>query len=56
MNTVYIVVEDGLVQTVYSTDPQTEVVLCDLDNLDIEEKKETEALVAIIRTTANQVY
>ena len=54
MSQVYIVVEEGLVQTVYSTDPNIEVTLCDLD--DYEAKKETEAFVAIVRATTHQVY
>ena len=56
MNQVYIVVEDGLVQTVYSTDPNTEVILCDLDTFEAEEKKATEACIAIARAVCHQVY
>ena len=54
MNQIYIVVEDGLVQTVYSTDPKIEVTLCDLD--DYETRQETEAVVAIVRATTHQIY
>ena len=56
MNQIYIVVEDGLVQTVYSTDPKVEVTICDLDTFDVKEKKETEAFIAIARATIHQVY
>lgn len=55
----YIVVEDGLVQTVYSTDPNVEVTLCDLDidfTADLDLKKETEAFIEIIRATTHQIY
>ena len=54
MSQLYIVVEDGLVQTVYSTDPQVEVTLCDLDAF--ESRKETEAFIQIVRATTHQVY
>lgn len=54
MSQIYVVVEDGLVQTVYSTDPKAEVVLCDLD--DSESRKETEAFIQIVRATTHQVY
>ena len=54
MTQIYVVVEDGLVQTIYSTDPKVEVTLCDLD--DYETKKETEAFIQIVRATTHQVY
>lgn len=54
MSQIYVVVEDGLVQTIYSTDPKVEVTLCDLD--DFETKKETEALIQVVRATTHQVY
>ena len=54
MSQIYVVVEDGLVQTIYSTDPQVEVTLCDLD--DLETKKETEALIQSVRATTHQIY
>ena len=56
---IYIVVEDGLVQTVYSTDPNIEVKLCDLDidfTEDLDLKRETEAFIEILRATTHQVY
>ena len=54
MTQIYVVVEDGLVQTIYSTDPKVEVTLCDLD--DSETRQETEAFVAIARSTTHQIY
>jgi hypothetical protein len=59
MSQIYIVVEDGLVQTVYSTDPNVEVTLCDLDvdfTVDVDAKNQTEAFIEVIRATTHQVY
>lgn len=59
MTKLYIVVEDGLVQTVYSTDPNVEVTLCDLDvdfTVDVDAKNQTEAFIKAIRATTYQVY
>lgn len=56
MNTVYIIVEDGLVQTVYSLDPNTDVVLCDLDTFDLDERAASEKLIESLRDNAHQIY
>jgi hypothetical protein len=55
-STVYIITEDGLVQSVFSTDADTEVILCDLDTFDADEKRYTEATIDVARATAYQVY
>jgi hypothetical protein len=59
MNKIYIVVEDGLVQTVYSTDPAIEVTICDLDinfTEDLDLKKEVETFIETLRATTHQIY
>lgn len=57
--TVYIVVEDGLVQEVYVEAPwgaNTEVVLCDKDTTDLAEKAAVESMVDWLPDVAHKVY
>ena len=54
---VYIVVKDGLVQDVFEDNGlDIEVVLCDLDSDEHEERAEIEAFVAQLPDFAKQVY
>lgn len=57
--TVYIVVEDGLVQEVYVRAPfgaNTDVVICDLDVTETEERKANEQLQKELQDIAHKVY
>lgn len=57
--TIYIVVEDGLVQEVYVRAPfgaNTDVVICDLDTTETEECKANEKLQSELQDIAHKVY
>ena len=55
--TVYIVVEDGLVQSVHASfGLNVDVVLCDLDTEDPDERADAENFVAQLPDFAKQVY
>ena len=57
--TIYIVVQEGLVQDVYVKAPwaaDVEVVICDLDAQDNDVIAENEALEKLARETAHHVY
>lgn len=56
MKKVYIIVEDGLVQSVYAEDAEVEVVLIDFDTEDPNEYEDNLKAVEEVRNTANQVY
>lgn len=56
MKKVYIIVEDGLVQSVYADDEKVEVVLIDFDTEDPNEYEANLKAVEEVRNTANQVY
>ena len=56
MKKVYIVVEDGLVQNVYTDDSNVEVVLCDFDTTDPDEYEAVLKTVEEARETAYLVY
>ena len=57
--TVYIVVEDGLVQEVYVRAPfgaNTDVVICDLDVTETKEREANEKLQKELQNIAHKVY
>ena len=57
MKTVYIVVQEGLVQTVYVDEPsEIKVVICDLDSSDDDVIAENEALEKKLMSDAYQIY
>jgi hypothetical protein len=56
MKKVYIVVEDGLVQSVYADDGKVEVVLIDFDTEDHNEYEDNLKVVEEVRKTAYQIY
>lgn len=56
MKKVHIVVESGLVQTVFAEDCEVEVVLHDLDTTSLDEREEIEKEIEDLRRFATQVY
>ena len=55
--TIYIVVQEGLVQTVYMDEPsEIKVVICDLDSTDDDVIAENEALEKKLMSDAYQIY
>ena len=56
MKKVYIIVEDGLVQTVYADEGNVEVELIDLDATDPEEYEAAAKALDEVRKTAHLVY
>lgn len=56
MKKVYIIVEDGLVQTVYADEGNVEVVLIDFDTEDPNEYEDNLKAVEEVRKTAHLVY
>ena len=56
MKKVYIIVEDGLVQSVYADEGNVEVVLIDFDTTDPDEYEANLKAVEEVRNTAHLVY
>jgi hypothetical protein len=57
MKTVYIIVQEGLVQTVYVNEPtEIKVVICDLDSTDDDVIAANEALEKQLMSDAYQIY
>jgi hypothetical protein len=53
---IHIIVEDGLVQTVFAEGVDCEIVIHDLDNDSLDERKEVEREINDLRYFAKQVY
>lgn len=53
---IHIVVEDGLVQTVFAEGVDCEIVIHDLDNDSLDERKEVEREIEDLRYFAKQIY
>ena len=56
MKKVYIVVEDGLVQSVYADESNVEVVLIDFDTTDVDEYETNLKAIKEVRETAHLIY
>lgn len=53
---VHIIVEDGLVQTVFAEGVDVDIVIHDLDINSLDERKEVEREIEDLRHFAKQVY
>lgn len=55
MTTVHIVVQNGLIESAFCLDPNTEVVIYDLDCQDPEERAYIEGQIANLRDTTAEI-